>query len=492
MADILYICAISKVIHTLQNRIHQHGLVMSVSVENSRGEVASHSLDPVGYVDDTAYPVYSNACDIVHSTTMLACIAKDTFYEYSMDLNFRPGKSEGLIQWRGKGSVKYRRELETHDNCVECIAKSGKFVLRFSESYKHVGTNTSTSGDLGHEIAIRVPILRSGAEAMRKSIMCNARLPLTKKLHIAQAYIFSKGLFQAGTWPALSVRLYTKMHHAIMYVYRCIAGIKYDPNVLLTDDAVIAEHELICPRTVLRQLRLSLFMRVCRSNHPKILACLIKLVSVQGSWSHSVFEDLRWLCWHESFSSFGVLPFRQWVDRVTEDPKAFKSAMVKVCRHPLSNVSTQWATCKSLASLGQTYICLDCGSVMKSRQALAVHTYKAHGVKGTERKYVDTTFCTICLVQFWDRERVVNHIRYRSPICRLNLLLRGPLMDAAAADALDSKEHDKHKSLAHSGKRRHHARKACIQLIGPLQPIVLQPGTESNHHRMGVGHCYKC
>ena len=35
------------------------------------------------------------------------------------------------------------------------------------------------------------------------------------------------------------------------------------------------------------------------------------------------------------------------------------------------------------------------------------------------------TYGSVCMKQFWSRERLLNHIRYKSKRCRHNLSLRG-------------------------------------------------------------------
>ena len=40
------------------------------------------------------------------------------------------------------------------------------------------------------------------------------------------------------------------------------------------------------------------------------------------------------------------------------------------------------------------------------------------------------------------------------------------------------------------GRRRHHVTKPCVQLCGPLLPILLDDGQFSAHHSLGAGHNY--
>ena len=118
-------------------------------------------------------------------------------------------------------------------------------------------------------------------------------------------------------------------------------------------------------------------------------------------------------------------------------------------------------------------------------------SYKKHNIKSVERQYVSGTQCPICLVEWWSRERIINHLRYRSPTCRLNLLMYPPELTIQQAEELDREAVELYRSLAKSGRRRHAAVQPCVQALGPMRPIVLEPGCESSHHPLGRGHRYK-
>ena len=96
----------------------------------------------------------------------------------------------------------------------------------------------------------------------------------------------------------------------------------------------------------------------------------------------------------------------------------------------------------------------------------------------------------MCLKEFWTRERVLNHIKYRSKVCRLNLHLRGPCLSEQEADALDFACASSNVDLYRQGRRRHHVSKPSIRLPGPLLAVVLPEDLLSEHHPLGVGRNY--
>ena len=58
--------------------------------------------------------------------------------------------------------------------------------------------------------------------------------------------------------------------------------------------------------------------------------------------------------------------------------------------------------------------------------------------------------------------------------------------DAEVAE-MDLNEADCHKKSQATGKRKHYAEAPVVQLVGPLQPILLL-GSESSHYSLGLGH----
>ena len=123
----------------------------------------------------------------------------------------------------------------------------------------------------------------------------------------------------------------------------------------------------------------------------------------------------------------------------------------------------------------------------KGYKALAMHKFKSHGIKAFERRYAIGTQCTVCLLDFWSRERLINHIK-RCKACNENLLMRPPWITSEEADELDAAEASRLLKLKSQGLRRHAATKPCVQARGPLLPVVIDPKRSSWHHPLGKGH----
>ena len=75
-------------------------------------------------------------------------------------------------------------------------------------------------------------------------------------------------------------------------------------------------------------------------------------------------------------------------------------------------------------------------------------------------------------------------------MCQNQLQMRGPILTEAQAIAIDQSQAAMNVHLYRQGQRRHKATSPVIQIQGPLLPIMLPEGQESNHHALGRGHNY--
>ena len=81
--------------------------------------------------------------------------------------------------------------------------------------------------------------------------------------------------------------------------------------------------------------------------------------------------------------------------------------------------------------------CYECGEPQQDRQALAVHLVRAHGIKRHLRAYVVGLDCLVCGVRFASRQRLVDHLSEKSPVCGLNYRIRYRPLAAEEVARLD-------------------------------------------------------
>jgi hypothetical protein len=500
LADLLYSLCMSRVISLLRTSMEIDKIDSHMNVCDE-----SFAVSDVSFVDDLAIPILAPANLLCTKISMVANCAYRVFSSYGMVLNFLPGKSECTIGFYGKDSKHIAREFASHPPVIPISA--GEFKeLRVVKTYQHVGTLSSISHHMGDEVARRNGIMREESRFLCKKFLRVKSISIAHKISAVQAYVFSKGLFQCSTWPRLDDTQYKRFHSNILRIYRDATGTYYkvipanesgsseltvDTASLFNDDDVIFQHKLICPMTMLRYARLSLFFRIVRKAPPNLLNIMVAQCgsNYKKGWAFSVLSDLSWLCQSEDFASCKNFNVDQWLSFLSDNDhfKCF-SMMRKFCKTPWANVMSQWAITPTLSTFAMPMVCPLCSVSSKSLQAHSVHLARKHGIKSSLRRYVDSSVCGVCLVNFISRERCLNHVRYRSKVCKVNTLLRGPWISQDQATQLDEQELESNRKLYAGGKRRHHVRLPCFRMQGPLLPIL--NSHHSDHSAMGYGHNY--
>eukprot|EP00973_Karenia_brevis_P093278 12416574-Karenia_brevis.AAC.1 len=180
----------------------------------------------------------------------------------------------------------------------------------------------------------------------------------------------------------------------------------------------------------------------------------------------------------------------QWRNYILNNPRAFRTQVSKYCKTAFANLCIHWARTKSLHDLGNSYTCVDCYASFPTKQALAVHAYKKHGLKCLARRYAPSTTCLVCMTEFWTRPRIINHLMYRSRICLQNLLSNPPLLTQREADVLDQQELESNRKLYAQSRKPAFADLPSLRVPGPLMRLTVLPPQPSSHHLLGKGRNY--
>ena len=161
-------------------------------------------------------------------------------------------------------------------------------------------------------------------------------------------------------------------------------------------------------------------------------------------------------------------PLEEKTKAVGQAPRSFK----KTCKLALSSQTARhpnhWAKEKWLHESRVRWPCYLCGLDFASRQAAAVHAFKAHGIKSSIRRKIDGTQCPVCLREFSSRSRLVTHAGRASPRCKAVLDARPPILTEEEAEALDALERGQSRALAAVGKGPDYAAVPFLRAEGPL------------------------
>ena len=324
---------------------------------------------------------------------------------------------------------------------------------------------------------------------IRSKVLANRTVPFAKRVIWLRALLFSKGLFQAAVWPTLTSAELKVVHCAVVKVMRMVhfpAGpIDFADSASSAD--VIRALGLPAPVNLLRTARLDLFVRLLVKPSPILLSLLFVARNAKRSWVKAVHADLAFAAkFSKPLARLSAAPVSQWAIWILRDPVKAKRVFHDALQSKEANMCEVWGFSKSLREIDLVVACDGCSATFKSRQALAVHRYKVHGWRHPAHAYAVGTHCTVCLLEFWHRHRLLAHLMDKSQVCMSNLVLRSAPMSCDAIAALDDAAKIDARNAKHAGRRRGWASKPCVRLLGPLLPIL--GADQESAHPLGVGN----
>lgn len=134
-----------------------------------------------------------------------------------------------------------------------------------------------------------------------------------------------------------------------------------------------------------------------------------------------------------------------------------------------------WAKCKSDLGMCAANVCNVCDASFSTKQELALHSFRTHGVQRDMRRYVDTEHCWFCWQYFHSRERLICHLEEKSIRCRtLYRMYCAPVQTPILSQGEAEARQQNSKPIS-QGWRRHKA----------LMPVVRFFRPHSSHYRAG-------
>ena len=126
---------------------------------------------------------------------------------------------------------------------------------------------------------------------------------------------------------------------------------------------------------------------------------------------------------------------------------------------------------KPLKSPG-SFVCGDCGSSWASRQELAAHRFKSHGSKNPIRRICIGVTCLFCLKCFHTRNKLLNHVSYRSFACRKYYLDNIPPYPDDIIAQQDEEESRAVRALRLEGRSPLYHPVPAFRIQGPRPPLI--------------------
>ena len=428
LADLAYNTLMTQVLQELVARLQDHPAIQQSA------QVMQMFCPPVAWVDDVAIPLAATTPkqldEVLADATM--CV-KEVFQTYGLQLNMAPGKTEAVVQYRGKDAPRARKMRFV--DAMGHLPLDDSFqgvVLRISSDYQHLGTNFAQSATVHQEIRVRIGKATGVYRQLRRTIFANKKLPVQTRITLLEPLVLSIVFHGAGNWPLLPFRLQKKLHHAVTSWQRTIAGIGHWSQDNISDDALQAK--LGIPSIPVRLAKFRLLYGVqWFAQAPPILAQLVSAEDRSSdSWLMAIRHDLEWLSryepqlvptipttteevfdWFACHSNSRNAVRRAVHKSILEQQIVFEAVdMHKRIHNACVELGVQFAPLDAATpASGLEYPCLTCHRTFASAQALQGHQWRRHGQISDERRYVFSTTCLACNRCYWTAQRLQQHLK---------------------------------------------------------------------------------
>ena len=128
--------------------------------------------------------------------------------------------------------------------------------------------------------------------------------------------------------------------------------------------------------------------------------------------------------------------------------------------------------------------CPECSKVLPGT-SLAGHMAKVHEHRNPMKPYVAGSICFLCLRDFQNRVKLVNHLCYQSNKCREYYLANVPKLDPETFEAEEKSTAVEAKRIRHLGRRPLWSEAPITRIAGPLLPVMYIRNTPKTYKKTG-------
>ena len=221
----------------------------------------------VSYVDDGAFPGTARCDNVLREIPAAAAIIHETISAFMFDTNMVIGKTECILRLVGPGAEAVKLELKPMKHLIKFTANTGDYYLRVVEAYKYLGRKLVANCSNAAEITQRKVSCVSVMGPIASKCFDHDGVPVEKQITISRSLMFSRLLYAAGSWHEQASTERRQFSKAVMHVWRRTTQSTYHHIVdrhqePMNGQQVIVKHGLMAPATMLRLLRLNLFVRI--------------------------------------------------------------------------------------------------------------------------------------------------------------------------------------------------------------------------------------
>lgn len=438
-ADVVWNLTYSKFLHRVSVRLAATGAYQPLPWNGLSGLLCSKGDQMVQYftttwADDTAVMGWSpNATSVVPTVQVTTEVLYEELMKLGMQPNTKPGKTEAIVDIRGKCSVPCRQHLHH--------GLKGRIPLRFSEPgleairtvpfYYHLGGMVVHGSRHLTEIKRRIAMTLTSITTHKTKIFANPRVDLAQRVSIFRATAFLTLTYNIGTWLQLTQAEQQAWHSGVMKVYRKLLSKLFSSAQQFTfdDGRILAMTGLPHPDDLLHYERLRHFGLVFRRPNDVFWA----LVANEETWLVLIRHSFAWL--YRQLEGLTSLPDpslspETWHSLIWDMPQRWKGTLKRALAHATGQREIQTyvkifhkdffqtlegagLVCQGARTI-QTldpHTCLLCNKTFATFKAWAVHSFDAHQRVNKFRQLDTGSLCRACGKDFVTNSRLVLHFR---------------------------------------------------------------------------------
>ena len=380
------------------------------------------------FVDDDAIVLVAPTPRLLdHAISRLLEITVQVFSLLSLRINWKPGKSEAMLKYRGRRACKHYEARRIDGKLFIPVPGSGGERLTVVQRYKHLGGFHDITGAVLCDAKHKVDVALSAFVQLAHKVFGCPTVGLWMKHHFAQSLVHARLFYNAHT--VTPTRTYIKvLNRAYMRVLRrCVGMMLFDENSVSDRQVreLASQPSVDCILWRRRLLYLGCLMR----KRPVTLTALLhaRVGDRRLPWVNLIIGDMCSL--RDSGFPMWSMPHpdsdaEKWAELI-DDEREWARGVEQL--HFTQSICDERHAVQTAAGEGP-FTCCACTNEEEikgfaTEKALNAHRRTKHGVRTEVRMYVRDGKCPVCATDFKSRLRCIAHLSdTRRPKCRDRVL----------------------------------------------------------------------
>lgn len=409
----------------MRDALLEAGIVMRLAPGTSEfwcddGPAAEHGDDgdearsvPVvdaAFVDDECLMLTAASPALLDTAVdALLAIVHRIYKLLRLEVNWKPGKTECFLHYRGRGAARRLQERRAGPDGSLVVAVPGTaFTIKIVDRYRHLGGVVCADRSVTADAQSKQRAAMAAYGPLAAKILASPRIDRDIKFNLMWSLVMSRLLFNAHV--VVPTRRYLMTLNGVyMRGIRIISGCCRFGRAVTDAEA---RHSCGMPSIdcIVARARMRYIARLARTRPVTLLALLSSRPAGKPlPWVDLVVNDMTMM--RGTVSACAALP------HPGTDPRAWAEFMLEPAPWSRAVASLHYdaSVCDAAPALrGEAtnpFACEQCGARFATSRAALQHARRKHGVRVPQREFAHAdAVCLVCGTQFGTRLRLLRHM----------------------------------------------------------------------------------